>query len=350
MSKAKLWAAVFVGSAAVTAVACGGGGGTATTGSHTTGSHSTGSAGTGGATTASSGGTGGATTASTGTGGSKTAGARVFLIMMENHNWGDIKGSASAPYINGLLTTGAHAEQYFNPSKLHPSEPNYIWLEAGDNLGVFNDLPPSINHLSSKAHLVTQLEKAGRSWKAYQEDISGMDCPLVGVGNYAPKHNPMIFFDDVTDGTSATSAHCIKHVRPYTELAADLTGDKVSDYNFITPNLCNDTHDSCPPQNDPIKQGDDWLKAEVPKILASKAYTDGAVILITWDESELGDFPIGMIALGKSVNAGHTSSIAYDHSSTLRTVQEILGVSPFLGGAATATDLADLFTTFPAAK
>ena len=135
-SKAKLWAAVLVGSAAIGAVACGGGGGTATTGS--TSGHS--SAGTGGATTASSGGTGGTTTASSGTGGSKTAGARVFLIMMENHNWGDIKGSASAPYINGLLTTGAHAEQYFNPAKLHPSEPNYIWLEAGDNLGVFNTI------------------------------------------------------------------------------------------------------------------------------------------------------------------------------------------------------------------
>jgi hypothetical protein len=44
---------------------------------------------------------------------------------------------------------------------------------------------------------------------------------------------------------------------------------------------------------------------------------------------------------------GYTNTIHYDHSSTLRTVQEIMGVSPFLGGAATATDLADLFTTLP---
>ncbi len=31
------------------------------------------------------------------------AGKTVFLIMMENHNWSDIKGSPSAPYINNAL-------------------------------------------------------------------------------------------------------------------------------------------------------------------------------------------------------------------------------------------------------
>ena len=33
----------------------------------------------------------------------------------------------------------------------------------------------------------------------------------------------------------------------------------------------------------------------------------------------------------------------YTHSSTLRTLQEIYGVGPFLGDAAAPTDLADLF-------
>jgi hypothetical protein len=44
---------------------------------------------------------------------------------------------------------------------------------------------------------------------------------------------------------------------------------------------------------------------------------------------------------------GYSNSITYDHSSTLRTMEEIFGVQPFLGGAATATDLSDLFRTFP---
>src|SRR5438270_11702053 len=65
----------------------------------------------------------------------------VFLIMMENHNWAQIKGSPSAPYINSvLLPMASHAEQYYTPPRLHPSEPNYLWLEAGTNFGILNDL------------------------------------------------------------------------------------------------------------------------------------------------------------------------------------------------------------------
>src|SRR5438046_121607 len=65
----------------------------------------------------------------------------VFLILMENHNWSQIKGSPSAPYINGvLLPMASYAEQYYNPRRIHPSLPNYLWLEAGTNFGIANDL------------------------------------------------------------------------------------------------------------------------------------------------------------------------------------------------------------------
>jgi hypothetical protein len=331
MAKAKLGALVSLGIAAM-AGACGG-------------SSSTGGGGSA-ATTTTGPGTGGATstTTSTGTGGGGPMGVtKVFLILMENHNWGDIKGSSSAPYINGLLAKGAHAEQYFNPPSNHPSEPNYLWLEAGTNFGISDDSDPSSNHQSTKAHLVTQLETAGHTWKAYQEDIDGATCPLTSVNNYAPKHCAMVFFDDVTNTNDAMSAHCIAHVRPYTELAGDLTNDTVPDYSFITPNLCDDMHDSCAPTNDSVKQGDTWLSTEVPKILASKAYQDGAAVIITWDESELGEFPIGLIVLANSAKVGYSNSTHYTHSATLRTMQEIFGVSPFLRDAANGPDLSDLF-------
>src|SRR5437868_5613684 len=156
----------------LTGAACGGSG--------ETGSSSSGSGGSGGApsgssaTGSSSASTGSSVASSSGAGGGSSAGAKLFLILMENHNWKDIKGSASAPYINGtLLTQGAHAEQYFNPKNIHPSEPNYIWLEAGDNFGIANDLGPLINRQATTDHLVAYLEKAGLTWKSYQEDIDG---------------------------------------------------------------------------------------------------------------------------------------------------------------------------------
>lgn len=273
---------------------------------------------------------------------------KVFLILMENHNWSQIKGSPSAPFINALLTVGAHAEQYRNPPGLHPSEPNYIWLEAGTAFGINNGLPPAINHQSTTQHLVTLLKNAGKSWKSYQEDIPGTDCPLVNVKKYAPKHNPMVFFDDVTNVNDPLSLYCITHVRPYREIDHDLLTNQVADYSFLTPNLCNDMHDACPPFYNRVGQGDQWLAAEVPKLLASKAYEDGAAIFILWDEGPgVSDGPIGMIALGKKVKVGYENQIPYTHSSTLRTVQKIFGLSPYLGDAENALDLGDFFTSFP---
>jgi hypothetical protein len=275
----------------------------------------------------------------------------VFVILMENHNWSQIKGSRAAPYINQtLLVEGAHAEEYYNPPGVHPSEPNYLWLEAGTDFNVNDDHAPADNHQATTAHLTTLLDSAGISWKSYQEDIQGDTCPLVASGFYDPKHNPMVYFDDVTDTNDPNSANCIAHVRPYSELAVDLASGNTARYNFITPDLCHDMHDSsgCDSKNS-VKNGDSWLKSEVPVILASDAYKNGGVVFITWDEGEGdSDGPIGMIVLSPNAKPGYSSSVRYTHSSTLRTLQEIFGVRPLLGDAANANNLSDLFSTYPA--
>ena len=273
----------------------------------------------------------------------------VFIIVMENKNWSQIVGGTSAPYINDtLLPMASHAEAYFNPPLVHPSLPNYLWLEAGINFGIFNDDPPSANHQSTTNHLVTLLQKNNISWKAYQEDIGGADCPLVNNGLYAVRHNPFVYFDDVTNNLDPNSANCISHVRPFSELATDLANNTVAQYNFITPNVCNDMHDSCAPLNNAIRQGDTWLSQNLPTILNSAAYKSGGAVFITWDEGALSDGPIGMIVLSPFAKSnGYRNFIRYTHGSTLRTFQEIFGVSPLLRDANIQTDLRDLFTVFP---
>src|SRR5947209_13104847 len=71
----------------------------------------------------------------------------VFVIVMENHNWSSIKAIPDGPYINNtLLPMVSSCEQYYNPPGAHPSEPNYLWLEAGTTFGILNDNPPLSNH------------------------------------------------------------------------------------------------------------------------------------------------------------------------------------------------------------
>lgn len=270
----------------------------------------------------------------------------VFVIVLENHDWSEIEGNSSAPYINDvLLKNGAHATHYFdNPAGAHPSEPNYIWLEAGDNLGITDDDEPDLNHRSTKMHLTSLLNDADVSWKSYQEGVFGKDCPIESFELYAPKHNPMVFFDDILSDSSG----CISHVRPFAELATDLANDTVPAYSFITPNLCDDMHNAsgCA-SGDSIANGDAWLAANLPPIFESKAYARGGAVFVTWDESEDGEHPIGMIVMSPFAKAGYANDVPYTHSSMLRTAQEILGVTPFLRDAANATSLSDLFTAYP---
>ena len=297
----------------------------------------------------------------------------VWVILMENHNWTgnnsgaafgdpDLKGSLLAPYVNGtLLDTSAHAEQYYNPPGNHPSQPNYLWLEAGTNFGVLADTQPGQPQLSTHKHLVRLLEDAGISWRAYAEPDFGSavfdNCPL-DFSYFDVEHLSFVYFNDVNRGLNPNSVECIRHVRPYYQLATDLADHTSARYNFITPNICHDGHegvtgcDALESKNNTLR-GDTWLKQNVPLILESDEYKRGGAVFIIWDEGEdsgaFSDGPIGMFLLSPFAKGGgqsaYSNSIHYDHSSTLKTLQEIFQVGPLLGAAADpqTNDLSDLF-------
>ena len=273
----------------------------------------------------------------------------VFVIVLENNNWASFRGSASAPFLNSvLLPAASYCEQYYNPPGLHPSEPNYLWLEAATNFGIFNNSDPAINHLNTTNHLTALLNRAGISWKSYQEDIDGNTVPLTATNLYAPKHNPMVFFDDVTGTNNARDPFGLAHIRPYPELAQDLTNGTAPRYCFITPNLVDDGHDAIAPNFNTVRQTDDWLAREVPKITNSAAFRNNGALFITWDEGLGSDGPIGMLVLSPLARGGgYFNNLRYTHSSLVRTLQDIFGVNQsYLHDAANARDLFDLFTPF----
>lgn len=353
-------------------------GGASGTGGHTGGagasgstseSTSGGSGGAGGTTTTSTGGTLGTGGVTSGTGGGPTVGSssgvggsgggrikHVFVITMENEAAAAIYGSSSAPYINGqLLPSSARANAFADPlPDSIPSEPHYVWMEAGTNH--FSDAtfttdadPSASNSTASTAHLATQMDTASPpvSWLSYQEGLNASTgaCPVHSSGFYVAKHDPYVFFQDVAGNPpSATSALCAAHHRAYTPaaLAQDLQAGAVAQYNFITPNVCNDMHGAtgCPGSDD-IRSGDDWLAAALPPLIAYANANDG-VIFIAWDEPVGGSTLIPFIAIGPQVKPGYASSVRFTHSSLTKTVEEIFGL-PILPTVSSANDLSDLF-------
>ncbi len=200
----------------------------------------------------------------------------VFTIVMENHDSAQILGNADAPYINALAARYAVAAGYHD-SYVHPSEPNYIWMVAGENFGILNDDDPGEdNNVDSRSHIADQIERAGLTWKSYQEGM-GAPCGLVSHDEYAAKHDPFVYFDDI-DGWNGSAmvppARCAEHVVDYTTLADDILAERVPDYAFITPDLLDDMHDGT------VADGDLWLSREVPRILASPAFTNGGVLFL----------------------------------------------------------------------
>ncbi len=64
----------------------------------------------------------------------------VFVIMMENHAYGQIAGNPQAPYINSLMAKGNLAVNYF--AIAHPSNTNYLEVVGGSNFNKLSDQYP----------------------------------------------------------------------------------------------------------------------------------------------------------------------------------------------------------------
>jgi phosphatidylinositol-3-phosphatase len=272
----------------------------------------------------------------------------VFLIMMENHNWtGDgtlsIFQNPAAPYINNvLLPIASHANNYNNPPGMHPSLPNYLWLEAGSNFGVLNDDGVYTNDQLTTVHLVSLLEAANISWNSYEERATQGTCPLD-----ADWQDVFIFFNDINEGLNEHSPQCGAHIHPYAQLLTDLAANQQARYNFIVPHPCDSMHSPCNGGN-PIQQGDTWLSQNVPVIMSSPAYKNAGVLFIAFDEADNGDGPIPMLVLSPFAKGhAYSNNLYYNHGSTLRTLEEIFGVQPLMRDAAQETDLSDLFAVFP---
>jgi phosphatidylinositol-3-phosphatase len=288
----------------------------------------------------------------------------VIVIVMENTNAEKAGGApyiygnmADAPYINSvLLPAHAHALNYRDPMPLGvPSEPHYVWLEAGTNNfpdftfgeGIAGDFDPSgLRSTASGDHLTAQMEATnGRvTWMAYQEGIDAKTgaCPVNSsrAAHYAAKHNPFVFFKDISGNPpSKENAYCAAHNRPLAALAKDMARGRVADYVFVTPNLCHDMHDKCGNPSR-VRNGDDWLKSELPAMIGW-ANGNSGVIFLAWDEGhETRKLPF--LAIGPQVRKGYAGTVSYDHGSIIRTVERIFGL-PLLKTVAGSNDLGDLF-------
>lgn len=258
--------------------------------------------------------------------------SHVVLVVEENHNYSEVVGSASMPYLNSLISQGGLATQYFADG--HPSMPNYLMLTTGQ-MESFDD---NFSGTIDDDNVVRELVKAGKTWKAYAQSIPSSGYLGGDSGNYVRRHNPFIFLKDVNQNPAQAA-----NIVPFTQFATDLTAGALPQYAFVAPDVMNDAH------NGTLAQADSWLQTNIAPLLTNSAFQSSGLLVIIFDESENSDLENGgghvaAVLVGSQVKKGFQSQTLYQHQSILRLILESSGVNTFPGLSAIAPDMTEFFT------
>lgn len=256
---------------------------------------------------------------------------RVFVVLEENNDYASVIGNPAMPYLNRIANQFGLATQYY--ANTHPSIGNYFMLTTGQI--ITND--DSYSGTVTADNAVRELLAAGKTWKAYEEDLPFAGYTKPDVGNYARRHCPLSYMSDVVNSSSQ-----ILNLVPFTQFQTDLANHALPQYSFITPNLCNDAHDCS------LATADAWLQTNIDPLIKSSAFRNGGLLIIVFDESggdnTHGGGRVAWVAMSPKFSIKkHQSTTLYQHENTLRLMLEGLGLTKFPGKAATAGNMSEFF-------
>jgi len=289
----------------------------------------------------------------------------VYLIIGENTSRHQITADNSPYTIGTLKPESAWLTNYF--ALTHFSEANYVGMTSGQFTSC-----QQFDYSAASCHqdvdnLFAQLDAAGVSWLGWMESMPS-PCTLVSTGSpkdlnhYGAKHNPPIFYDGIEGSngqwTDPATGECLTKDIPtggtgpndMSAFDAAVASGGTARFNLVVPNECEDAHDNCPGAGGRIAQFDRFLQREIPTIQAGDP---DALILVTFDEGKstqgdgnghqfAGGGNIAFFALGPQVHPGIYDA-ANDHYGLLRTLEDGYGLASYLGGAADAAPIDEIW-------
>lgn len=225
------------------------------------------------------------------------------VVVLENHSYKEVIGSAQAPFINRLARQGALFTRAY--AVTHPSEPNYLALFSGSTHGVTGDpCPTTLN----APNLATDLIAARLSFAGYAQDLPAPGSRVCDQGEYARKHVPWADFTNVPGSVSL----------PFSRFPATRFS-RLPAVSFVIPNLCDDMHDCS------VATGDAWLRRNLAGY-ARWAMTHDSLLIVTFDEDDGSQSnQIPTIFVGQQVVPGRYGR-PIDHYNVLRTIEQAYGL------------------------
>ena len=275
----------------------------------------------------------------------------IILLIQENKSAKQIIGSKDYPYLNEtLIRQCGLAKNYHSIS--HPSLPNYLALTSGTTSGKAdrsNCQPKECPQ--PQDNIFAQVERSGRQWRQYAQAAAG-NCDTAKTDLYEPEHAVPVYY-------SSIAARCKEWDVPLGTpdggaLRRDLDSGFLPAFAFISPDG----------DHEAGRTGDQWLNDWISRITATPDYRSGnTAIFVTWDEGSGSDESNGetcadskhadtaayescwvpLVVISPSTKPGTASSTFLTHYSLLATTEDLLGLSPHLGDAASAPGLRDDF-------
>ena len=243
----------------------------------------------------------------------------VVVFAFENRTWTDVGGPGfgSMPF----LKTNARACAYFTDFTETDTGQNSLTQYVGQvtgarQAGTIDDCSPSATCSTQADNIFRQARHAGLVAINY---VEGASAGCSASGN-AAKHVPALYLWGADD-----RAHCDAQVRPL----SDLNVDRLPNFAFVTPDLCNDGHD-CP--NATV---DGWARDHIQPIIDSSAYRAGKVAIFVWYDE---DHPVPNLWITPSATSGPQTLAGAGAAGTLAAWESMLGL-PCLADACSAPDM-----------
>jgi hypothetical protein len=235
---------------------------------------------------------------------------RVAVLIFENREYRRVIANPHAPYITRLSRRYALDTRYYAVG--HPSLPNYLALTGGSTFGIRHDCNSCDVGAPS---LMSQLDGAAISWKAYFESLPSAGYLGTRLGSYSKHLNPFVYYEGLS-GNAADRSRIV----PLRVLGEDLRRHSLPRLSWIAPNLCHDSH-YCS-----VRTSDRYASRLVPAVL--RALGRHGVLFVTWDEGTTragahgsGGGHIALIAAGAEARRRTVSHRIANHYSLLRTLE-----------------------------
>jgi len=269
----------------------------------------------------------------------------VWLVALTGHTMNEALANPSPmPYLAGTLRPKGLLLSGYKPA-LPGGLANLIALVSGQrptaeqrgNCPAYVDVDVSARtgcvFAKDVETLPGQLTAVGKTWRAYVEDSDAGQPPDTcrhpapgGALEPVMARNPFLFFHAMVD-----SHDCAANTAGTSRLIPDSEdAESAPTLSLVLPNACHDGADL--PCADGAPAGpaaaDAWLKEQLDPLLASKAYKDGGLVLVTFDTAPDATKPVGALLIGDGVTAGGTDDGDYRPANLLRTLEDGLTLDP----------------------